>query len=292
MLYAISDSSIPATFLSAGNLLNEKGFLHAKRSLDSYEFISVIKGTLQIQVENSDYHVRPGEFLFIFPHQQHSGIKATVGELSFYWCHFYLNDRDTKIFNNKNQNMESFSHSLAYYILPQFGTLSKKRSSNVLFVQLIDLTKRLGFSSSQQCNYSLSSLLLELTNEYFLSHRIRLKYDNLPINVIELLEWLQLNYDTKLSVEEIAIRFNYHPSYLTALFKKHTGQTITEYLNRQRIRAAENLLTQTPHIIIAEIAEQVGISDEKYFMRLFKRYEGITPTNYRNTFSNKNKNRI
>lgn len=292
MLYHISDASLPANFSSAGNLINDNGFLHARRTLDSYEFISIIKGTLHIHVENKDYHVGPGDFLFIFPNQLHYGLIPTEGELSFYWTHFYLGDSNVRNCNMIDYDILDFSNPLTHYILPQQGRLSHNCRTNVLFVQLIDLTKRLGFSASQQCNYALSSLLLELTNEYFLPHRIRQEHDNLSIHVTDFLEWLHLNYDTTLSVEKIAEKFSYHPSYLTALFKKHTGQTITEYLNRQRIRASENLLIQTPHVTIREISDQVGISDEKYFMRLFKRYKGVTPSNYRNTFSKKNKNRV
>ncbi len=89
----------------------------------------------------------------------------------------------------------------------------------------------------------------------------------------------------------IAEKFGYHPSYLTSVFKRYSGCTITEYLNRQRIRVAKNLLTSTPKLTLAEIGTQVGIGDEKYFMRLFKRYEGVTATAYREAFSRKPLNR-
>jgi YesN/AraC family two-component response regulator len=54
---------------------------------------------------------------------------------------------------------------------------------------------------------------------------------------------------------------------------------------------AKNLLTSTPKLTLAEIGTQVGIGDEKYFMRLFKRYEGVTATAYREAFSRKPLNR-
>lgn len=114
----------------------------------------------------------------------------------------------------------------------------------------------------------------------------------MPLGMIDLMEWLQLNYDTSLSVSDIAGKFGYHPSYLTALFKRCSGVTVTEYLNRQRIRVAKDLLTSAHRLSLSEISEKVGIGDEKYFVRLFKRYEGITATAYRESFSLKKKNRI
>lgn len=90
----------------------------------------------------------------------------------------------------------------------------------------------------------------------------------------------------------IAQKFGYHPSYPTSVFKCYCGCTITEYLNRQRIRVAKNFLTSEPKLTLGEISEQIGIADEKYFMWLFKRYEGITATSYRKSFTQKEKSRI
>ncbi len=79
-------------------------------------------------------------------------------------------------------------------------------------------------------------------------------------------------------------KFGYHPSYLSTLFKRYSGYTITQYLNRQRIQVAKRFLTTMPQLPLSEISALVGIPDEKYFMRLFKHYEGVTGTMYRNTF--------
>ena len=54
---------------------------------------------------------------------------------------------------------------------------------------------------------------------------------------------------------------------------------------------AKDLLTSAHRLSLSEISEKVGIGDEKYFMRLFKRYEGVTATAYREAFSRKPLNR-
>ncbi len=74
----------------------------------------------------------------------------------------------------------------------------------------------------------------------------------------------------------------------------HQGEryTVTEYLNRPRIQAAKNLLTSTDKLSLDVISAQVGIPDEKYFVRLFKRCEGVTATAYREAFSRKLRCRI
>lgn len=292
MLYLISDASRPVSFLSAGNLTNEDQFLHPRRIMDSYEFISMTKGTLHIRSGTRSYRLTPGQFLLLFPGECHFGTQPSQGELSFYWTHFYLNDEYAGVYGEQEASAYFHESSRPRYILPETGALSANSRVNVLFVQLLDLAKRLGSFSMMQCSYAQSTLLLELTNECFFRHHLLQQDEKIPLEIADLMEWLQLNYDTSVSVAGIAEKFGYHPSYLTSLFKRCSGYTITEYLNRQRIRVAKNLLVSTPKLTLAEISEQVGIGDEKYFMRLFKRYENITATAYREAFARKKRNRI
>ncbi len=292
MLYLVSDASEPVSFSAAGNLKNEDQFLHPRRTMDSYELISVTKGILHITSGGRSYDLSPGQFLFLFPGELHFGTAPSNGELSFYWTHFYFNTKNTSLC--REAEAASFFHKedQPRYILPETGTFSANSRVNVLFVQLLDLSKRLGSLSSMQCSYAQSTLLLELTNECFFRQRLLLRDEKIPLGIADLMEWLQLNYDTTFSVSDIAEKFGYHPSYLSAVFKRCSGFPITEYLNRQRIRVAKNLLTTMPDLTLSEISEQVGIADEKYFMRLFKRYEGITAAAYREVFCEKAKNRI
>lgn len=87
-----------------------------------------------------------------------------------------------------------------------------------------------------------------------------------------------LTADLSLSVQ--ARLLNVNPSYLSALFRKETGSTLTEYVNRRRMEYAAFLLTVTT-LQIQTIAQKCGILDLNYFTRLFKKYTGITPRAYR-----------
>ncbi len=292
MLYLISDASRPVSFLSAGNLTNEDRFLHPRRVMDSYELISVTKGALYICSADRSYCLAPGQFLLLFPGECHFGDRPSPGELSFYWTHFHLSGQNACVCGEQQAAACFHESSRPRYILPETGDLSPNSRVNVLFVQLLDLSRRLGGFARTQCGYAQSTLLLELTNECFFRRRLQQQDEKIPLQIADLMEWLQLNYDTSVSITAVAEKFGYHPSYLASLFKRYSGYTITEYLNRQRVRVAKNLLASTPNLTLAEISEQVGIGDEKYFMRLFKRYEGITATAYRKAFAQKEKNRI
>lgn len=83
-----------------------------------------------------------------------------------------------------------------------------------------------------------------------------------------------------LSLKSLAEQINVNASYLSSLFRKEVGITLTEYVNRYRVAYAQMLLLQT-EMPIKAIAVKCGISDLNYFIRLFKRIGGVTPKVYR-----------
>lgn len=85
---------------------------------------------------------------------------------------------------------------------------------------------------------------------------------------------------TPLSLSDIADKNNVSAPYLSAAFKKETGKTITEFVLERRIKYAKKLLKST-NLQIQTIAAHCGILDVHYFTKLFKKYEGITPKQYR-----------
>lgn len=83
-----------------------------------------------------------------------------------------------------------------------------------------------------------------------------------------------------LSLHNFARILNVSSSYLSTLFKKETGQTLTEYINTRRIKYASHLLGSTK-LQIQTIAQHCGIVDVQYFSKVFKRLTGKTPKEYR-----------
>ena len=83
-----------------------------------------------------------------------------------------------------------------------------------------------------------------------------------------------------LGLKRIASHLNVNASYLSSLFRKETGKTLTEYVNRKRIDHAAYLL-RTTDLQVQAVAQQCGIFDVNYFAKTFKKYTGKTPKTYR-----------
>jgi two-component system, response regulator YesN len=88
---------------------------------------------------------------------------------------------------------------------------------------------------------------------------------------------------SQISLREVADSVHLNASYLSVLFKEQTQLTFSEYLTRKRLQVAKNLLLTTD-LQIDEIANQSGYQTAKYFIKIFKEYEGVTPSKYRKSF--------
>jgi len=82
------------------------------------------------------------------------------------------------------------------------------------------------------------------------------------------------------TVEDVAARFGYAPTYLSAVIKKRTGKSFSELRREHRVQNAAELLATTPDPI-AEIAANVGYSNLTYFYKVFQEHYGVTPQAYR-----------
>lgn len=91
---------------------------------------------------------------------------------------------------------------------------------------------------------------------------------------------VDMDLSQTLTLQYFSENLSVNRSYLSNLFRKEMGMTITDYVTDRRIRAAADLLltTQNP---IKTVAKQVGITDVHYFSRIFKRKIGMPPSRYR-----------
>lgn len=96
----------------------------------------------------------------------------------------------------------------------------------------------------------------------------------------EAIDYINNNLKNELTQKEVADHVHLNPSYLSSLFKEHVKLTFSEYVTRRRIQRAKELL-MTTNLPINDIAEESGYKTAKYFIKIFRELEGVTPSAYR-----------
>lgn len=94
------------------------------------------------------------------------------------------------------------------------------------------------------------------------------------------ISYIESNLSGDLRLHVLASLQNVSDSYLSALFHRENGTTITEYVSERRMEIAAELLLTT-HLQIQTVAQHCGITDVNYFSKVFKKHHGLTPKQYR-----------
>ena len=106
---------------------------------------------------------------------------------------------------------------------------------------------------------------------------------NYSLLIQKVITQIESDIASDLSLNNLSNIFEVNPSYLSTLFKKETGSTLTDFVNKQRIERAKELLIST-NIQIQNIAQRCGMLDVNYFTKTFKKYTDLTPKKYREKY--------
>jgi AraC-like DNA-binding protein len=127
------------------------------------------------------------------------------------------------------------------------------------------------------------NLLLDVYNNY-LKKTTKKKT---PAWAQELKEIIQDHIDTNLSLKEISKGLEINPSYLSREFSKYFEDlSFGEYIRKQRIEKAKELMSSSPVYSLTEIAYLTGFSDQSHFTRIFKKHTGKSPSSFKKTMIN------
>ncbi len=101
------------------------------------------------------------------------------------------------------------------------------------------------------------------------------------LRVDKSIAFINANYTNRLTLDQLARQAGVSRYHFTRIFKLFTGQTFKDYLNVKRVEAAKRLLA-LPDVNVSQACYSVGFNDVSYFSRIFKRYEGVSPSRYKN----------
>ena len=126
--------------------------------------------------------------------------------------------------------------------------------------------------STQKCKLLLSYILCEMSENY------SKPYKNIHINKI--IEYIDQHITERISLADIGNHAHLSKEYCSWLFRRETNHTVMEHINKKKMAYAKALITGEK-MSLNKIADYLGFDDYNYFSRLFKRYVGIPPSEYK-----------
>ena len=133
---------------------------------------------------------------------------------------------------------------------------------------------------------TLQKLYSQLVGEHA---ELSVELSRTPEQVVETLQrYIQENYAQSLDFSAIALRYGFSGSYLTRIFRSHTGTPPQQFLTNCRMVAAKQLLADT-QLLVRDVGARVGYADPFHFCKVFKNRTGLSPLKYRKQHRTDNK---
>ena len=280
MLYLCFDTKNELNFSSAGRFVAVEDYIHSKRKLPEAVLLLGFAGECQITQEGKTNILKKGDFQILFPNHTHFGTDFAKKGQSHFWCHFHLPNE----YWIAGESQADEFRKKGYCVIPEFYHLQDIEKYYVLFSQLIDSAESECFNGVV-CNSFLKILLCSIAENCEFKNSSNRKLVSSKLKELILFK----NYKN-ISISEASKALVYNPNYLSRIIKNETGLAPVEYINTLKIKNAKNLLINS-NMRVSMIAQQCGFADEKYFLKVFKKYENVTPTQYRNAYFRKNLNK-
>ena len=123
----------------------------------------------------------------------------------------------------------------------------------------------------------------EVVDDYSQRMQLIRKQNRYPRAITVCLDYIYDNLHTKITLEKLAEITSLSSAYLSKLFHKEVGLTVSAYITKKRIEAAENMLKFSEYSCL-EISDYLCFSSESHFIQVFRKHTGYTPKTYREQF--------
>lgn len=246
-------------YVSSGLFKSDGSWRHPRRIIDTYEIIFMYNGTAYICEDGVEYKLKENDIFVLEPGKEHYGFRASEDYVSFSWLHFR-----TACEKYKN--------------LPKYFPASNPSTLKTLFSQCLHIANTPNYDSV--CTDLYTALYIEEIR--YNSKTILLSQNHLAARIKE---YVTLNIEKDLSVKKISEQFGYHENHISKVFKNTYGILLSKYISNQKLACANALLSTTLYTV-KQISQMLSFKSENHFIKFFKYHTQVTPSEYRNTYTN------
>ncbi len=259
--------------LTVGHSRHEKGGLYdriIRYPTDRWKILYTREGMASARIGGKHYVLKPGDLLLfepnaVYAYQRHDSVQ----HWDYYWVYFRAASHWRSWFADSNGIQRN----------PVSSHIEKRGVFEQLLEQLLE-----AYSSPSAIKYELEANLLEQLLIRYREAAPKDKNTTLDPRISQAQDFILEHYNQAISVEDIAKQVSISASRLANLFKQQTGVSVLRWRDEKRISKAAQLLRESKQSI-AKIGSDVGYSDAPYFTRMFRKYVGYSPREYRGSKS-------
>ncbi|PRR79621.1 AraC family transcriptional regulator [Clostridium vincentii] len=257
-------------FIHVGRIETKEHWDCWEHEHESYEWIYIEKGTMKYWCNDVCMQASEGDFYYIQPGQTHKEDSLTSG-VDFYYIKFGYFDLRGRPF----------------FLMPFPGDPENQivRRIDNDFREMIKSVYREGIGKQPGAKQIIEAKLLEMI--WIIRRKLNTceETKEQPDRRTELtrtaIKYIKTNYSKKILLEDICEHCEISTGYLSHVFKKITDFSPLQYRDRIRMEEAKKLIREGD-LKLNEISEKVGMFDEFYFSKRFKKLVGVSPKDYKN----------
>lgn len=227
----------------------------------------ILKGEGWIKIGNTELYPKVGDLIFIPAGTTHSYSTSEKNAFCKYWCHFTSSAPFTALFN--------------FFGMPYYINVEEASVMGELWNTLVLTSKNLDMASSLRAKAALLNIIA-----YFIQYS--LSYDREDISPLafnkltSIINYIEENLAENIRVDDLAKIAHFHPQHFIKYFKMNLGITPIHYIYKRRIERAKCMLLHSD-MTLNQIAVTTGFHDLSHFSKSFKKYFGVSPSEFKNS---------
>jgi len=243
----------------------------------------ITSGDASVFHNNIEFKLKPG-YLYLIPSYTYSSYKCNLKHEQYYISFFEETSKGVSVYSLVNFNYQVKANDLDVESFKRLLKINPNR--NIVNSDPKTYTKNSIVVSFNNANTFLSTSKLIETKaliKYLLSKFMDDEVDskkNFERNLMEVLNYISKNLHEPISIESLARHCNLSKDYFSRTFKKQYSMGPSQYIQLRRIERAQLLLLTTKDSF-RDISLRVGFNNYSYFLKVFKKNVGITPSNFR-----------
>lgn len=265
-----------------------KNFYHAEEKHPFWELVYVDSGKINAIVNGIGISLSQGQVIFHKPDEMHSHISNRVDPNNLLVITFTCNSKAMDFFDGKIFNPDKGEKKILSLFLAEATNALGKISGNFEDKTPIDF-KNAPFGSVQLMGNLLEEFLISLIRRSD-ENNLEIKAGGESKKIVEntltetICEYISTRIYGNITLDEISKKFSISKSYLCKIFKENIGKGAIDYYLNLKISEAKKLI-RTEKYTLSQISDMLMFSCIHHFSRSFKRFTGITPSEYKKKIS-------